>query len=556
MAPSPKHDGGPRVADLIEEAVHLLRQHPRELAGYYAATGPFAMALLYYWAYVTWFAPADGEVAAGALLLALLFGMMKAGQHRFAQRLLARRLAESPGPWGARQWLGEAAVQLRLQWSGVVLVPLAVLFGVPFGWVYGYYQNATVLPAGPGADSADRRVQAWDQIQLWPAQNHWALLILSGLWLMVFLNVAVAFYLVPALFTRWLGLQTIFAVDGWSHLNTTFLALVAVLTHLLVDPLVKAFYVLRVFHGRARRTGIDLRLVLAREKSFRARLGTTVGLVVLALALSGTPVGRATEAAAPVPPAAPAAQLDSALDRVLAQPEFRWRLRPLPVPANAKKEGIIKGFVRATIQTIAQVVRTVYRGFSRMRRWVADLFPGRSASDDPAGAAAARRDPFVWMTVLQVAAYGLLLAVVALLLFVAWKVWQHNRQTVPLAAPAPLPAGTPDLRDENIEASRLPADGWLDLARQQMAAGEWRLALRALFLATLARHAHAGLLSLAKFKTNLDYETELHRRAHSRPALVEDFRGRRRQFEEVWYGAAPASDTLVRDWLQHLEVHA
>ena len=106
------------------------------------------------------------------------------------------------------------------------------------------------------------------------------------------------------------------------------------------------------------------------------------------------------------------------------------------------------------------------------------------------------------------------------------------------------------------EASRLPADGWLELARQQMAAGEWRLALRALFLATLARHAYEGLLSLAKFKTNLDYEAELRRRAHSRTVLVEEFRGRRRQFEEVWYGAAPASDALVRDWLQRMEGRA
>jgi len=48
-------------------------------------------------------------------------------------------------------------------------------------------------------------------------------------------------------------------MSGWSYLNTTFLALVAVLTHLLVDPLIKTFYLLRVFHGQARHTGAERR---------------------------------------------------------------------------------------------------------------------------------------------------------------------------------------------------------------------------------------------------------------------------------------------------------
>jgi hypothetical protein len=396
-------------------------------------------------------------------------------------------------------------------------------------------------------------------MQLWPAQNHWALLILSALWLMVFLNVAVAFYVVPSLATHWLGLKTSFALNGWSYLNTTFLALVTVLTHLLVDPLIKTFYLLRVFHGRAQRTGADLRLVLVREKNLRQRLAAGLGLLVAGALWFAAPVtGRAAEpVAAPAgPPSVSAGELDRALDRVLTQPDFRWRLHPRPAPATQKKDGIITGFVRATFDTVVQIFRTIAGWIERVYRWVVDLFPGGKEDEDSAAKAGARRS-LDWMAVLQLVSYLLLVAVAGLLIFVAWKVWRHNRATVPFAGlPAPAAAGAPDLRDENVEASRLPADGWLELARRQMAAGEWRLALRALFLATLARHAHEGLVSLAKFKTNLDYETELRRRAHSRAGLVEEFGGRRRQFEEVWYGATPASDDLVRDWLQRMEGRA
>lgn len=553
MAVAPSKDSGPRVADLIEESVHLLRRNPQELAWYYAGTGPFVTALLYFWSYVAWFAPPDGEVAAGALVLAMLFGVMKAGQRRFALCLLGRRTGEMPQRWSWRQWLGETAAEFRIQASGILLIPLAALFGVPFGWVYGYYQTATALPPSQESGGPTRSQQAWRQIQLWPAQNHWALAILFGLWLMVYLNIAVAFYTVPAMATRWLGIKTIFAFSGWSYFNSTFLVLVAGLTHLLVDPLIKTFYLLRVFHGGARKTGADLRLVLAREKFLRRRTLTGAALLLLGSLLFCPPKARAADAV-PVVQSAPVPVLDHALDRVLEEPEFRWRLRPLPVPPDQKKDGIVQGFVRSTFAILKQIVLNIIRWVRQASDWVSNLFPGSGEKTTDSATKAGGRNAFDWMAGLQLAAYLLLCVVGGFLLFVIWKVWQHNRLTRPLAASAPIPAATPDLRDESVEASRLSADGWLDLARQKVAAGEWRLALRALFLATLARHAQEGWLSLAKFKTNLDYETELRRRTRSRTEVVDDFRDRRRQFEEVWYGAVPANDGLARSWLRQMEV--
>lgn len=562
MARRSDQDRIPRAVDLIEEAVHLLRTHPAELGLYYAGSAPFAVGVVFFWSYVTWFVPHDGAVALGALVLAVLFGGMRAAQHRFAQRLRAQLTREPLARWNVRRWLREWAAQSRLQAPSVVLLPLAVVFGVPFGWTYAYFQSAVVQPAGDQANSADRRRAAWTQAMLWPAQNHRALAIISALWLMVFLNLAVGFYLVPQLATRWLGLRTIFALSGWSYLNTTFLAVVAVLTHLAVGPLIKTFYLLRVFRGEARRTGADILLVLRREQAQRAAARATVAALVLAAVLGGTtPQLRAQSATAPTPAAATSTPsvttgaLDRALDEVLERPDFRWRLRPPAVPTDPKKrDGVIKAFLRATFDTIREIVRTVARWMANARRWVSDLLPG--GKDDSSTARGRSTTPSLrWMDVLQIGAYALLAAVAGLLLWVVWKVVEHNR-TRPLltvGGAGALPTGTPDLRDENVEASRLPAHEWLALARTQLAAGEWRLAWRALFLATLATHAHDGLLSLAKFKTNLDYERELRRRAHNRPAVVDDFHSRRRAFEAVWYGHEPASADVARDWLRDLE---
>src|SRR4029077_12191261 len=113
-------------------------------------------------------------------------------------------------------------------------------------------------------ETADRLGSvAWAQAELWPKQNHLGVSCLFALALVVFINIASGAFVVPWLATHLLGLETPFGLSGWQLLNTTFLATVGTLTWLVVDPLIKAFYFLRVFYGRALVTGEDLRLDLA-----------------------------------------------------------------------------------------------------------------------------------------------------------------------------------------------------------------------------------------------------------------------------------------------------
>src|ERR1700733_8371753 len=95
---------------------------------------------------------------------------------------------------------------------------------------------------------------------------------------------------------------------------------------------------------------------------------------------------------------------------------------------------------------------------------------------------------------------------------------RNRRKSAIVAAEAIQSA--PDLRDENVGADQLPEDGWTKLARELLAKGELRLALRAFYLASLAHLADRNLINLARFKSNRDYERELRWRAHALPALV------------------------------------
>ena len=112
---------------------------------------------------------------------------------------------------------------------------------------------------------------------------------------------------------------------------------------------------------------------------------------------------------------------------------------------------------------------------------------------------------------------------------------------------------TPDLTDENVGADQLPEDGWMKLGREMLSRGELRLALRAFYLSSLASLADRNLVSLARFKSNRDYQRELERRAHALPGVVSMFGNNVGVFEQVWYGDHPADPLLVDEFLASVQ---
>jgi hypothetical protein len=107
---------------------------------------------------------------------------------------------------------------------------------------------------------------------------------------------------------------------------------------------------------------------------------------------------------------------------------------------------------------------------------------------------------------------------------------------------------TADLLDENVGPQRLPEQGWLDLARQMLGQGDRRLALRALYLASLALLSERGMISVAKFKSNRQYQLEVRKRART-PAVREAFEANVTFFEDAWYGMHDVTETIVERFL-------
>lgn len=535
----------PAAIGLIEESVHLLRGAPAAtLAVYYSGAVPFTLGVLFYWAYTSWFQPTGERLAWGALGLVILFAGMKTAQAEFCARLWAIRLGTAAPEWTWRRRGRVAFAQMCLQpWALLVLLVTAPI-GVPLGWVYAYAQNLVVLGDG------DRlHAEASEQAQLWPEQNHFGLLMILLLSFGVWINLGAAFLAVPWLANRLLGIENIFGFSGWWFFNSTFLASVTALTWLAVDPLLKAYYTLRVFHGRARRDGEDVRVELQLARRTRAgAMRMATGLALLAF-LSLPSAGRAAVGPAPTPRAVQPAELDRAIESVLAGPEFSWRLRPPAVKQAKQPEGPVKRFVRQGFDAVAHSLRAVGRWMKSVVDWVERHLTGDRIGRERVGASGAGA-----LTTLRAGLYLFLALAGGLLLWVLWLMLrQARRPGVPVLVARAVAAAVPDLREADVQAAQLPADGWLALAREQIERREWRLAWRALYLATLSRLAAEGLLTLARFKTNLDYEREVGRRALARKEIVAEFARRRREFEEVWYGRAQLDEARVRAWLAEWE---
>jgi hypothetical protein len=330
-----------------------------------------------------------------------------------------------------------------------------------------------------------------------------------------------------------LGIESVFSRSGRSVINAVFLSASLVIAWVVFDPLLKAFYTLRVFYIRARHTGEDLRVDLKMTRA--GRIAAWVALLTVGLA----PAKAAMTSAAAETSIVEVTRLDRAVNRTLAGPEYSWSR---PSPREDVALGPFARFGSDAFEKLESAVRSFGRTLERLWHW---FYP-----PDPVNVVGGHQATSSWGAAIVIVP---VVAVLGVLVFVILAIVQAQARRISTAtALKAAPVGAPDLTADTVDASRLPVGGWLDLARESARRGEWRLALRATYLATLAELAAREFIRLARAKTNLDYERELRRRAAARLDVVDRFACRRRQFEAVWYGSASVGSVEVQSWIEEI----
>ena len=534
------------VFQIVEEATHLLRRSPVSAwLSFYIGTAPFVVYLFFFWSDMSRSASASQHLLESSLILALLYWWMKVWQAVYCERLMGIvEGREEYTPMRKRGWLRLFTSQAWIHASMPWILTLSAVAALPLAWTYAFYHNVTVLAADHYREGGRTKAlisKALAQSHYLPMQNHAMLSLLTLVGVLVYLNIFAGFILFNSLLKSFTGIENEFTRTFMLYFTSPVQLLLISICYLIMAPLVKSLYVLRCFYGEARRTGADLDVRLRELRSRQAPVlvllmaGLLVNICPLHAEESPPAAGKATadqlrQAVMPgkkntAPPlTVPPAELDSRIKEVLGDSEFQWRF---PRDAGPKREeswmgSMVSAFTHWLDESIRELGRWVGRVFDK-------LFGGSKKEFSSGGADSA------WLSALEPITYGLLIVIVVLLAVVLVRTWLRNRnQEEPVAAAEAGPEV--NLENENVLATQLPENEWLRLAREKMQAGELRLALRALFLATLAHLGEKRLIAVNRSKSNGDYVREVGWRARDRQELSTSFSDQVKTFDRVWYG--------------------
>ncbi len=527
--------------DLVERAMHLLRQTPLSTwLFFYVGAVPFVMGVLFFLTDMSASPFAEARCAGGALGLALLYIWMRVWQAVFCSRLYDRAANREVKPLTAKYLLRSACFHLTHSAWGLLVVPVAALVVVPFGWVYAYFQNLCIVDISPPFSEAAQKARKLSKP--WPKQNHYVIAILYGFGYLVFFNVITVVSQLPGLLKTLAGIESEFTLSYHWMMSSTFLAAVCGLTYLIIEPFIKSAYVLRFHACESITTGEDILADLKRLTPRRRAAGLiSIGLVfVLAAAL---PV----KADPPqTPPEIEVETFDAAVDRVMQDREFTWRMpKEYAPPAEEKEAGFFAEFLNEVEAWFKKAGEWFRETMERFFKWLGDRF----TREDNRKPRTRGFDPgfFKGLSIF------LLIVLGAVLVIFLVKALLAQRRPPPEMKEAKRSPVEVDIEDENIIATMFEEDQWIELARELTAKGEYRKAMRAWFLAGLALLSRKNLLSVLHSKSNLDYHRELIRRARRSPELPPVFADNILLFERAWYGLHCADTADLKQLEQNLE---
>jgi hypothetical protein len=509
----------------MEEATTLLRHlSPSTWLLWFVGTIPWVIAFIHFWNDMSRAADAPGMLIERSLYVAVTYVLMKTTHALFADRLLATLRGQ--GDWEAlslRGWLRLVSSQAMIHSTMPWVLAIAGLAVLPIGWAYAFYQNVSVLALSTFRSQGRMRDlvrAALRQSHYRAGHNHWMILLALPFSLLVWANILIGIVTAVSLTKSFTGVHSEFTRNPYTYADTGFIAATVALAFLFTGPLLKAIYALRCFQGQSRKNGEDI------EVSFRLSAGLKkwpTAAAVAALMAASAPAQQASDPT-PLPVDAAPLELRESIDEVLQKDIYQWRL-PRGAESTAD-ESWIGMWLTEAVRWVGETLQSIMDWL--IEDLIRDLFEGGPNRDYDSGSSTPWAD--ISLGVLKV----LLVVVVLVLVVLLIKQWR-GLKIAPRATAAATPAPV-NLESDSVVASELPEDEWLRLADEKIAEGDYRLAMRALFLASLAFLGEQRLVAISRSKSNGDYVLDLKRRARDKTGLQDTFQQQVRRFDWAWYG--------------------
>ena len=499
--------------DTLDDGFHLLRELPANAwVFYFLGTVPFLLALL--WTVTeTNILYTRQRGLENSFLCAGAFVWMQFWRVRFAGMLEKQLRPDVVEPWTAARVVRCVCIQAGLQSVKLIVLPLAALATLPYAWVVGFFQNAVVLASRPEISTAELvresgRLATPNQRQLWILMA-----VLASMGVFVFLNITILVLILPALVKMLFGIENELTRGTGNPFTWRLLQIACGGTWLLAGPLTQAVFVQRVYAAESTTSGADLLAALRKLTIVAAAVVCFVG------------IGRAD---------VPAPELQKNIERVLQERQYSWQESDKDEAAESHT-----GFLNGLVQSVRNGLQSIGRAFEAFGEWLRHVF--EQESGEPAdGKTKPPAQALRWIIFALIGGIAIGLVV----FFV-------RSQPVPVPAPE-VATATIDLEDEAVQAADLPEEGWLAMARECAGRQDYRLALRAVYLATLAHLGQKNLLALGTAKTNRDYVRELRRRA-ANEQLQQVFGQSVRSFEASWYGRHEAGESGFEEFQRNFE---
>jgi len=523
--------------DLLEQAVHTLRGAPLStLVYHWIGSVPFAVGMLVFWSDMTGARASDAACAVDSLALAGLLLWMNCWRAVFAGRI-ERQLGRRPAlPWTRRRLWRLISSQAVCGGTKLLALPLAACITLPLAWVVDFYRYAGVMAGREDLDLLQLMRRARKLAGLEQRQSWTLLLILGVLFVILWFNVAILLALLPQLVRILTGYESVFSRSGVYFVSNPLFWLAALaLAWMAFDPLFQAVYCVRCFQLESRETGEDLRAALRLlqvggagiqgANTFRKPLRAAVLLLML-----GVP------GAAQLTPA----NLDRSIKETLRSPEYGWQAAPAANPHAAGVPWLVAVTDRV-VDDAKKALRSVGKAVDWLVDWLREKFGRPSGTDTAAPPGAA----------LHWSLYVLMAALLGLAALIAWRL-RRARVGRPPAVVGPAAASI-SLQDEHLLADQLPEDRWMALAGNCELAGDFRSALRALYMANLAWLGRGDWIAIHAGKTNREYEMEVRRKARAFPGAIALFAGNSASFERAWYGMHDVTANELDSFRQRLQ---
>jgi hypothetical protein len=188
-------------------------------------------------------------------------------------------------------------------------------------------------------------------------------------------------------------------------------------------------------------------------------------------------------------------ELNRSIEEIINKREFTWRM---PRERLKEKDEDYSGPFAMIIKWIGDLLgkgfKTVKGLIKKIIDWLITFLPDKEPGTDPSN-----KD---WIYSTRLFLIILLVLLGLILGYFFFRILQKRHSSVVKAVIEPV-VPIPDLEDDGVKADELPANRWLKLAR---------------------------------FKSNLDYETELKRRAYEKKEILAAFSQIVSFFDRVWYG--------------------